>query len=219
MKKVGFVCMLTVMVGLMACEKDVLTGGGAVESRAFAVDQFSSVETHYDINASITYGNSRELVITGYENLLDALEVTVENGVLKLKYDKNYMRVKNSNIRAAIQLPVLLKAGIYGSGSIGIHGYNTAGPLGLGIYGSGDIRVLNSVYDTVVLDIHGSGNIEAQGLQVKRGRVNVYGSGHSYLTVLEKLDAGIYGSGNIYYWGGAPVVNVAQNGSGRVIRR
>jgi hypothetical protein len=52
----------------------------------------------------------------------------------------------------------------------------------------------------------------------KSADISVHGSGHTSITVTDQLKAGIFGSGNIYYWG-SPSVNLSINGSGKVIRR
>lgn len=218
MKKIGFVIVLAVMVLVSSCSKESITGSGSIGSRTIPVPAFTGVDAHYDIDASITYGDNPEVVLTGYENLLGALDVTVDNGILKLKFNSAYNQVRRSNVRASIRIPALAKAMIHGSGDVDIHGFNGGTSITFGIFGSGDIKVTGSSYNNAVLDIYGSGDISAQGLAAKEAQVNVYGSGNSSISVSEKLDARIFGSGDVNYWGNA-AVQTSQNGSGRVIKR
>ena len=218
MKKFQFFLVALAVVAVVSCKKDSIRGTGPVVTRTLSIAGFSSVEAHYDIDAVITYGNIPEVKVTGYENLLDILEPELDNGVLKLKYSKQYNNIRNGNVRFEIIIPRIERAGIYGSGDIKVKGFLTGNQFTAGIYGSGGITVENSNYEEATLDIYGSGKIETQGLQVKNALVNVYGSGNSYISVSEKLITKIFGSGDVYYWG-SPVVEITQNGSGRVVKR
>lgn len=203
---------------LFACRKDVIRGNGNTIEQTRTVATFDAVEAHYDIKAVISYGNTQNLRVRGYENLLDILETEVVNGVLKLKYNHQYNTIRNSNVVAYIQLPAIKKATTHGSGDISISGFQQGQEIEARIHGSADINIANSTYQKAYLNIYGSGDIDAQSLWAKEAEVNVHGSGYSYITAGDKLKASIYGSGNIYYWG-SPVTEVNINGSGRVIKR
>ncbi len=221
MKKMNLIIIAVAAILFVSCKKDAIRGNGRTVTRTIpdlASKTFSSVEAHYDIDAVITYGNSAEVKVTGYENLLDILEPELDNGVLKLKYNKRYNTIRNGNIRYEIVIPRIERTGIYGSGYIKVKGFLTGNQFTAGIYGSGDITVENSNYQSATLDVYGSGKVEAQGLQVKNAQVNVHGSGHSYISVSERLVVKMFGSGNVNYWG-SPVIETSQNGSGRVIKR
>ncbi|WP_407520207.1 DUF2807 domain-containing protein [Lacibacter sp. MH-610] len=218
MKKFQFFFVAFAMLAVVSCKKDSIRGSGPVVTRTLSIPAFSSVEAHYDIDAVITYGNIAEVKVTGYENLLNILETEIDNGVLKLKYNKQYNTIRNGNVRFEIIIPRIEKTGIYGSGDIQVKGFLTGTQFTAGIYGSGSVTVENSNYQLATLDIYGSGKIEAQGLQVKNALANIYGSGHSYISVSERLVTKIFGSGNVYYWGN-PLLETTQNGSGRVIKR
>lgn len=218
MKKFQLFFVALAMLAVVSCKKDIIRGSGPVVTRTLSFPAFTSVEAHYDINAVITYGNIAEVKVTGYENLLNILETEIDNGVLKLKYNKQYNTIRNGNVRFEIIIPRIQKTGIYGSGDITVKGFLTGTQFTAGIFGSGDITVENSNYESATLDIYGSGKVEAQGLQVKNAVVNVYGSGHSYISVTDRLVSKIFGSGNVYYWG-TPLLETTQNGSGRVIKK
>jgi hypothetical protein len=221
MKQFSFLLMALTALFFTSCKKDTIRGKGNIITQTLpglASKSFTSVETHYDISAVISYGNIAEVKVTGYENLLNILETEIDNGVLKLKYNKDYNQVKNGNVRFEIVIPRVQRTGIYGSGDIKVKGFLTGTQFTAGIYGSGNITVENSNYESGILDIYGSGKIEAQGLQVNNAFANIYGSGHSYISVSEKLVSKIFGSGNVYYWGN-PLLETTQNGSGRVIKR
>jgi Putative auto-transporter adhesin, head GIN domain len=218
MKKI---CSLLLLAGAFifsSCNKEMIRGGGSKSTRTVSLPVFTAVETHYDIAAEISYGNAQEVSVTGYDNLLNILDFKVEGDVLKLKYNTHYNTIRNGNVVARIKIPAISKAGIYGSADINITGFTNGNILNTGIYGSGKIRVSNSNYQLVLLDMYGSGDIDAQGLQTKQAEVIVHGSGSTSISVSDRLKAAIFGSGNVYYWGN-PTVETSQNGSGRVIKR
>lgn len=230
--------LLLAPLALVSCEKNVIKGSGNIITQTRNVAQFHSIETHYDISANIVYGPTQDVKVNGYANLLDIMESDVENGVLKLRYNNRYNRVKNGNIVATITIPVLDKATIHGSGNISvshitnpvaftaqIHGSgniwidNMLSPnIIANINGSGDIYIATSQFHNATFNIQGSGDIDARDSQVKEAVTSINGSGDIYARVADKLNATIQGSGNIYYWG-QPVLQTNIQGSGRIIKR
>lgn len=218
MQKTSFIILALLTFFLFSCQKQTIRGEGTIATRTLGLSGFTKVETYYDIDAVITYGNTPEVKVTGYVNLLDILETVIDNGVLKLKYNSRYNTIRNGNIRFEITIPRLEGAGIYGNCSIDVNNFLAGQQFKGEIYGSGDMTVTNTNYQSAILDIYGSGKIKGEGLQVKNALVNSYGSGHTYISVSERLVTKMYGSGNIYYWGN-PAIETSQQGSGRVIKR
>lgn len=210
--------MVTVLALLASCSKEAIKGRGTIGTRTLTVPAFTAVETHYDIDAVLSYGANQEISVTGYDNLLDLLDFRVENGVLKLKFNDQYNTIRNGNIVATIKLPLLASVAIHGSGNVSVNGFRD-GNLFVGrIHGSGNINVADSRYEQADIHIYGSGNVSGQGLMAKSADISVHGSGHTSITVTDQLRVGIFGSGNVYYWG-SPSVDLSVNGSGRVIKR
>lgn len=211
--------MLAIAVCLGSCQKNVIKGSGPQASKVLTLPPFSQVELHYDIKANVSYGTSQAVRVSGYENLLNILNLTVESGVLKVKFSDQFYNIRNNNVVADITLPLLTKAVIHGSENIVVSGFQQGNQFEALIHGSGNIEVANCVYDKALLTVHGSGDINAKGLLTREAIADVYGSGHTNISVSDKLVARIFGSGNVYYWGGAPTVEVSINGTGRVIKK
>jgi hypothetical protein len=218
MKKTGLLLLGTLVLLLAACEKNSLRGSGDTISETRTTAPFKAVETHYDIKAVINYGATQEVRVTGYENLLPILETKVTDGVLKLKFDNRYSTIRNGNVVVQITIPEIEKATVHGSGDIEIFNFNNGIRIDAHIYGSGNIKIANSKYQSAGLHINGSGNISSQTLQAKQAEAFIYGSGNIFVSVEDLLKATISGSGNINYWG-QPVVETEIYGSGRVIRK
>lgn len=213
-----FILVIAAGVSFASCTKDAIRGNGTISTRELPVAAFTAVESHYDIKAIIRYGSTRNVKATGYDNLLDILDFSVENNVLRLKFNQQYNQVRNSNVVAEITVPVLEGVAIHGSNNIEVRDIQAGNVFDARIHGSGSIRVLNSSYDTATLKVHGSGDIDAQGLQVKVAEAAVHGHGDILVTAREKLKAGIYGNGNIHVWGN-PQVQSEIHGNGRIYRR
>jgi hypothetical protein len=218
MKNTYLLWIITISLFTVSCRKDVIRGGGSISTRTLVLPAFSSVESHYDIKANISYQVSQEVTVTGYDNLLNILDVRVENGVLKLKYNQDYNTIRNGNVVTNIKVPAVSGTVIHGSNDIRVGGFLKGDSLHTKIHGSGNIHIENSQYRTALLEVFGSGKIDAQALQTKEAEANIHGSGRISISVSHRLKAGIFGSGNIYYWGN-PVLETTINGSGRIIKR
>jgi Putative auto-transporter adhesin, head GIN domain len=211
---IGFICLLF----LSSCAKDVLRGSGSVSSRELNLTNFTGVETHYDIDAHIIYGTQFKVTITGYDNLLNELDCQVANSILKLSFKNQYNAVRNSNVKAVIEMPNLQLLGIYGSGNLLAKGFEHGNKLNLHIHGSGEIEVQNSIYNELIVRINGSGNINTKDTETNIVDVAINGSGDVTVKPTTLLKAAINGSGNIYYYGN-PQLTITQNGSGRIIKK
>ncbi len=209
--------LLAFVIVFASCTKDVLRGGGSTGTRTLNLPEFSAVESHYDIGATITYGTTPSVSVSGYENLLNALDFQVVNGVLKMKFDSKYESVRNGNVIATISIPSINKATIHGSKNLVIDGFE-GNALFAGIHGSGNIKIENCAFQTLALDIYGSGNINTLSSPASQVNASIHGSGDISIDVSDRIKADIYGSGNVYYVGN-PMLEVVQQGSGRVIKR
>uniref|UniRef100_UPI00260E07C1 GIN domain-containing protein n=1 Tax=Chitinophaga sp. TaxID=1869181 RepID=UPI00260E07C1 len=93
-----------------------------------------------------------------------------------------------------------------------------ANELRLYLSGSGNIRAEGKSRDYHA-SIEGSGNIHADAVKTVNANVKITGSGNQSISVSDRLDARITGSGNIRYSGNPPTVNVNISGSGKVIKQ
>jgi hypothetical protein len=215
---VPFVIILLICGLMCSCSKDILRGAGNIRTRDISLAGFHSVETHYDIDAEIIYGANYSIKASGYENLLNELDFKVVNGILQLKFNTRYPSIRNSNIKAVIQMPVLSGLSIHGSGKISAMGFEQGETLQLLIHGSGDIEATQSKYKLLKIGIYGSGDTDAKNLLTENAEVKMHGSGNVYVKPSNLLKAEIHGSGNIYYQGN-PAIESERHGSGRIIKR
>ncbi|MFC2130517.1 GIN domain-containing protein [Bacteroidota bacterium] len=105
----------------------------------------------------------------------------------------------------------------FGSGNIRIEDIS-ASEVNAYVLGSGNITVESGSTNNNNLQSEGSGQIDIMGMSSATADVTNEGSGNIKLTVSDYLNAKIYGSGNIYYWGNPPNVDEYISGSGKLIR-
>jgi hypothetical protein len=206
------------IVFLSSCTKERITGSGSSSSEHRSINGFTSVQMSGSTNVIVKQGNSFDVQVQGYNNLLPYFETRVSNGVLLLGY-KNNVNVDNDNIQVTVTLPVLSGLSILGSGDMqAIGNFTGSSTMEAKISGSGNILIEQGITENFYCTISGSGNIQAFGLQSRKAETNSSGSGSIQLSTTDELKVRISGSGDVYYKGN-PAVSVQISGSGKVVKQ
>jgi len=103
------------------------------------------------------------------------------------------------------------------SGSGDVAGRLNTKTLEVSISGSGDVKLSGRADDSNVR-VSGSGDFEGRELVTASTMVRVVGSGDATVNASLKIDAGVSGSGDIRYTGGAKQVSTSKAGSGDIHR-
>ncbi len=197
------------------------------------LDPFTGIGIAISADVYYTPGNSYEIKIEGNSQDVKDLITTVENGMLKMKYED--WRVNRSKLTIHITSKELDAVSLSGSGnfmsekpiaseemSLAISGSGNvnfsmlkAEEMDLKISGSGNIVIEKGTAEEADLKISGSGNFNAEAFEVSEFSVAISGSGSCKITVIGELEARISGSGNIHYHGN-PEINSTTSGSGKV---
>lgn len=201
---------------LISCKKERVNGGGAIITEPRNVENFYNVSVSGTTNVYITYGDTYDVKVKAYENIISVLETKVQNGTLLVGFNKN---VNNDNSEVYITMPALSSVSTSGSGNIETKGSF----LGMDYFsattsGSGMISIEKGTAKNYKISIAGSGNVKSFGFVTDQATVSVSGSGNAELSVAQKLNATLKGSGNVYYKGN-PVVDATTTGSGQVIKK
>ena len=204
------------LILLSSCNKETIKGGGAIISENRTVPAFTEIQINGDGEATVVYGLTQEVTVTGYENLLPVYETKMLGSVLQLQFKPNNYRIRNNNIKVRITVPSLSNLRINGSGNISAANFANGNTLTTYINGSGNIVVKDSKYINASYIINGSGEITATTTEAKQAAAEIHGSGNIRLKVANKLDANISGSGTIDYWGNPTTVNTQVSGSGKI---
>ena len=217
MKKLTTILTCAILLG--ACTKETITGGGAVITENRNVPVFTEVQLNGEGEATILYGTTQEVSVTGYENLLLVYETKMVGTALHLQFKPDDYRIRNNNIKVNIKVPSLSYIRVNGSGKVLAGNFATGDNLSAYINGSGNMQVKDSKYNKVSYVINGSGGIVANTTEAKEANAEIHGSGKILLNVLNKLDANISGSGDIDYWGNPAAVNTQVSGSGKITKK
>jgi hypothetical protein len=211
---------------------DGIIGNGKVITTPYSFSDFSSVENYTSALVYVRHGSVASATVTADENVFEALDIKVENEVLKIstRPGKNILRI--SQFKVNVVMPSLEQVSLYGSGDIFANDPFSGSDLKLAVMGSGDISGAFS-YDKIAATIAGSGSIKASGeadrfagiimgsgglktgsLTVNDANVSIMGSGSCTVTVIAKINALIAGSGSVYYYGTPAQVYKTKSGSG-----
>lgn len=238
MNRTCFICMATITVALFlsSCifEVNGIVGKGSVVEQSIRVADFTTVSLSSSADVEITKGESLQVTLSDYENLIDSWDIKVQNGALSIG-TKPFTSLINSRAKVKIVLPTdLYEAKISGSGNMDINSefpelekltvtgsgtiYGNANTVYSKLYfnisGSGSIDVIGSV-DDLRASTTGSGKMYLYDLIAKDATCIISGSGDMFIHATTNLNANITGSGSIRYEGN-PIVNVHASGSGIV---
>ncbi|HEY0131569.1 MAG TPA: head GIN domain-containing protein [Allosphingosinicella sp.] len=198
---------------------------GQAGSRAFQVGAFDKISLQGSPNVVVTVGGAPSVRAEGDGKLIEKLEVTVENGTLRIGYKKGDWSFgwgkDHAPVTVHVSVPSLTGAELAGSGDMKIdkvEGGDFAGEIAgsgeielaslrarnasFAIAGSGSVTA-NGTAETADFSIAGSGDVRAAGLQVKRARVSIAGSGNVETKATESANVDIMGSGDVLVTGGA----------------
>jgi hypothetical protein len=195
-----------------------------------------SVAGSYDVQ--ITQGASESVKVDAPADVIDRIVTEVQGGVLKIYTKKGtnwswngnkkmivYVSIKDiSNVSLAGSGDVSFKDGLKATslkikltGSGNITGKVSVKSLESDLAGSGDIT-LSGHADNSVISVVGSGDFTGDNLITTNTQVRVAGSGDAKVNAVDKLEAAVIGSGDIYYKGTAKNVSSSKAGSGTVSR-
>jgi hypothetical protein len=215
-KNILFFSLLSLLV---SCTTEI-TGEGAVVTDTYTPGaNFTKVSVDADIDVTITYGTTKKIYVTGYDNLLEYVKLSATGGVLKIGMKPDYT-FKNMNLTAVVVMPTFTGLTVTSSGSIQVDSFaNTLPAVQLEITGSGNIEALhhpnitslgatlngsgsvlmNGFAGTQNLQLGGTGNYQGFATYANYSTVSISGSGFAEVNPKLLLDATISGAGNIYY--------------------
>ena len=217
---------------------NVITGKGNIITESRSAKDFSTIELQTSADVEIVKGNSFNVSVSDYENLVKYLAVEVIDNRLIIKNQSKTVHLWNSKAKVIVTLPdplysiKLAGSGnmkvlstfndlqfmlISGSGNIEVNSNCRLIKLEAQIAGSGNIDGNGTVQD-LYTKISGSGNIKFSEMKAKNANCTLSGSGNIYVFIENRLDAFLSGSGDIVY-SGSPVVNSHVSGSGNIYKR
>lgn len=189
-------------LGLAACSESRAESAGPTVERSYQVGNFNGLEVSGPFDVKVVTGKAVSVAARGDQKLLDATEVAVVDGKLRIRPKKKgwlggMSWNSDNNSTFTITVPALESAGVAGSGDIDVD--RVAGDRFRGsIAGSGNLHLPAVAVKNLSLSIAGSGEITAAG-QAQSASYEIAGSGDMDASALTATDASasIAGSGNI----------------------
>ena len=171
-----------------------------------------------DIDVEFRQGPASTASIYGSDNLVDLVDVSVDNGVLTVKYAQPVRVRGERRLKVMLSGPELTRVNVQNDGEVDIEGTLNAKDLELHAMGLGDISADFVQADSVTLHATGRAdidvsNVTAQTLAAKaEGRGEIEASGSVTRATLENFGSGDIDADDLR----ADMVTAVVNGSGDV---
>lgn len=212
MKKFIFLPLLGLIL-LTGCIKEFVSGSGAIISEKRTISgRITAIQVEGSINVRVQQGDSTQLSVKDYENLLLYLDTRIVGTTLVVEYRDAWVRHTAGEITLVV--PQLSDITIEGSSDVSTIGNFNFEDLSINISGSGSAFLAGTAKNTHI-KISGSGDIRAFEMPTDNSKIIISGSGAAQLNVKKQLDINISGSGDLIYKGD-PSVSSRISGSGKV---
>jgi len=235
MKKISvlFALAMVFVIAFSACRK--VSGTGPVVTEARNISGFSEIKSEMSGDIIITPAASYSISIESQQNIIDAIETVLNDGILTIRVKNNTIVKPDSRIKVYISSPNIQGLMVSGSGNMQITGAMpsndlylkvsgsgninipklTANSIDANISGSGEININDGAINDERIDIGGSGSVNASNMSAVTADIKIAGSGNARVYVTSNLKVRITGSGSLYYRG-TPAIDVSITGSGNL---
>jgi hypothetical protein len=191
-------------------------GGGPATTQTRQVGSFDRLSVSGDITVEMGSGDSRDVVVTAGENVIDHIVTEASGGVLHVAIRDRGIVIgpdPYKNVRVQVPASVLEHIRVDGSSDLRLGGIDTD-RLAIEISGSGEIEAGGRV-GHLVATIDGAGDAHLYDLEARTATVEVEGAGDAELNVRDRLDVAVRGAGDVRYRG-RPSVRQTVEGAGDV---
>jgi hypothetical protein len=214
-----------------------ITGNGDLITNNRTVENFDKLTVSGSFDVELMKGTEGAITIKAESNLMEYIETTVENGVLKISF-KNGINIRNhKNIQITVAFHEIDGVKLSGSGEVICNDTIEGTNLDVGLSGSGNLKMnvavtnLSSIIsgsgninlsgntDNFSCSISGSGNTNAADLKTNIVTAKISGSGNVKVYAENEIQAKTSGSGNIIYTGNPTIVKATSSGSGSIQKR
>jgi len=213
-----------------------VNGSGNVTKEDRALQNFTEVVLSEEGDLFIDVGNQEQLIIEAEDNLQEYLIAEVQGGVLDIKKlpenvtlnatkpiryhltvkELKALTIKNSGDAEVTEVDTdNFSIRITGSGSVYIDTLNVQ-RLDMELTSSGDLTVGEGEADEQHIRLSSSGEYDGENVVCQNADVKLTSSGNATLHVLERLEADLSSSGNVYYIGNPKIIYKDSSSTGRV---
>jgi hypothetical protein len=191
-------------------------GAGSSTTQTRQVGAFDRLSVSGDIDVEMGSGESRDVMVTAGENVIDHVVTEASGGVLRLAIRDRGIVIgpdPYKNVSVTVPAAVLRDIRVEGSSDLRL-GRIDSDRLAIEVSGSGGIEASGRVGD-LVATIDGSGDARLYDLEARTATVTVHGAGDAELNVRDRLDVTVEGAGDVRYRG-RPSVRQTVEGAGDI---
>jgi Putative auto-transporter adhesin, head GIN domain len=191
-------------------------GGGPTVTQTRDVSPYTAIDVNGGVNIDIVPGDTREVVVTGGEDVIDRVRTVVEDGRLEVSIKDHGIVIGPDpfdDVRVEVAAGALDTIRVQGAGDLNL-GRVDRDKLSIVVQGGADIDASGTV-DDLRLEIQGAGDADLGELEARRAVVRVEGAGDAELNVSDELDVSVEGAGDVTYRGN-PRVRQRVEGAGEV---
>jgi hypothetical protein len=192
-------------------------GGPRVEERR-AVAPFERIDVADNFDVTVVPGNGREVTVRARRDVIDRVRTESWGGVLRLDIvDRGIVIGPDplDDVGVLVAASSLRGVELDGSGDVALDRIDEDA-LALEVHGAGDVEA-NGTVDRLDAVVSGAGDANLFGLAARTARVQVTDAGDAEVTVSDALDVEVTGAGDVAYRG-EPTVESTVTGAGDLRR-
>ncbi|MBE0430581.1 MAG: DUF2807 domain-containing protein [Dehalococcoidia bacterium] len=174
---VAVIAVIAVLIGVFGIAPWIVRGSGPVIEREYPFEDFDRLEVSSAIEFEVTQG-AYSISATGYENLIERLEVDLAGRTLRIGLKPgSYFR---NNVKAVIALPELSRLVVSGACRGTAEGITAADDLDLEVSGASRLEI-DIEAGRVRMDVSGASRITGE-LTSPNARLTISGASRCELT-------------------------------------
>ena len=205
------------MLTLASCASVRGSGTKAEETRHVPAFSGLTVNGGYQLRIDVVADQVGEVALhlAGDDNILPLVRTTSSGGMLVIESDENLWAQLPITVTDTTAALTAVEINGSAEGRIqGLHGERVT----LEINGSGEL-VLTGKVGELLLDVAGSGKIDARAVEARAVTIDIAGSGEVKTCAREKLKVDIAGSGKVEYYCDPAEVIQDIAGSGELLKK
>ncbi|ADR22917.1 hypothetical protein MATR_32340 [Marivirga tractuosa] len=210
---------------------------------------FHSISVNSAYTVYVKQSNKEEVRVEAEKEIYDLTEITVKEGVLHINIKRDdskssksiWQKIDNIKLLPTLKVYVSIKdvqsLSVNGNGKLITENSIASDKLSLLVAGTGSMEVdiksetvdaklsgpgnltIKGYANKMDIESSGAGTIDAYDFEVQNANANLYGLGSMKINVSDKLDAKIYGSGNMLVKGATKEIVKKEYGAGLVERK
>jgi Putative auto-transporter adhesin, head GIN domain len=224
-----------IFISTTSCVINGIKGNGNIETqkRSFS-ENFTDIKVSQGIDVYLTSNNATNLTVEADENIIDLLKTEVNNGTLKIYFEKNVWRATSRKVYlsvptlnsivatsgASVKFENTLKAdklSLRATSGADIYAHLVVTDLNSATTSGADIKISGSAKNFEASATSGS-DIKAANLKADFVTARVTSGADIRVYALKEINAKATSGGDIKYSGNPRVVNKTKNSGGHIRR-